>query len=322
MNKTEMVFPLIEYTLRMKQRVLIATPRRDVVLELAPRLGQAFPNEQVVALYGGSEEQWIQGAITIATTHQLLRYHAAFDLIIIDEIDAFPYEGNQMLAYGAYTACHPAGKFVYLSATPSEELCRAIRQGKLAHAKVPVRFHGHPLPVPCRIKSSSFVSWYSRSKIPTELVQQIQHSIDRGAQIFCFMPRIAWIEPMVILLKQHFPMLHIAGTSSEDEQRAQKVLQFRERRIRLLVTTTILERGVTVPCSDVYIIDAHDRVYATSALIQMAGRAGRSKQDPAGKVIFTASEYGRSQRQAIGQIRFMNRIARKHNYIVACPERR
>ncbi len=321
-GKTEMVFPLIEYMLQLKQSVLIATPRRDVVLELAPRLRQAFPGEQVVALYGGSEEQWIQGAITIATTHQLLRYHAAFDLVIIDEIDAFPYEGNPMLAYGAYTACRPEGKFVYLSATPSDELRRAIRQGRLAHAKVPVRFHGHPLPVPRRIKLSSFVSWYGSGKLPNELLQQAQHSIDRGAQLFWFMPRIAWVEPMVILLKQHFPMLHIAGTSSEDEQRAQKVLQFRERQIRILVTTTILERGVTVPGSDVYIIDAHDHVYHASALIQMAGRAGRSKQDPAGKVIFTASQYGRSQRQAIGQIRLMNRIARKQNYIVSSNGRK
>ncbi len=320
-GKTEMIFPLIDYMLQKKQHVLIATPRRDVVLELAPRLRQAFPSEQVVALYGGSDEQWTQGAITIATTHQLLRYHAAFDLVIIDEIDAFPYDGNPMLAYGAYTACRPDGKFVYLSATPSDALQRAIRQGQLAHAKVPVRFHGHPLPVPKRMKTPSFVSWYGSGKLPMELLQQVQHSIERGAQLFWFMPRIAWIEPMVTLLKEHFPMLHIAGTSSEDEQRAQKVVQFRERRIRILVTTTILERGVTVPGSDVYIIDAHDHVYHASALIQMAGRAGRSKQDPAGKVIFTASEYGRSQKQAIGQIRLMNRIARKQNYIVSSVER-
>ncbi len=321
-GKTEMTFPLIDRMLSNNQNVLIATPRRDVVLELAPRIRQAFPQHKVVALYGGSEEQGQQGAITIATTHQLLRYHAAFDLVIIDEIDAFPYDGNSMLAYGAYFACRPNGRFVYLSATPSEELRKAIRQGRLEHVKVPVRFHGHPLPVPERILATSFLSWQRSGRLPSELLQKLQYSVDRGAQIFWFMPRIAWIEPMVDLLQQHFPMLSIAGTSSVDDQREHKVVQFRQHHIRILVTTTILERGVTVPGSDVYIIDAHDRMYNTAALIQMAGRAGRSKQDPAGKVIFTAMEYSRTQKQAIAQIRAMNRIAHKQNYLFVSTDRK
>ncbi|WP_322906499.1 helicase-related protein [Paenibacillus sp. SGZ-1009] len=321
-GKTEMIFPLIEYTIHKGQRVLIATPRRDVVLELAPRLQQAFPKQHIVALYGGSAQQWEQSAITIATTHQLLRYCAAFDLVVIDEIDAFPYDGNPVLAYGAYWACRPEGRFVYLSATPSAELRRAIRQERLMHVKVPVRFHGYPLPVPSRMQAKPFVNWEASGKLPWALLQHVQHSIDRGAQIFWFMPRIAWIEPMVVLLQRQFPLLCIAGTSSQDEQRAHKVLLFRDRQIRILVTTTILERGVTIPHSDVYIVDAHDRVYPTAALIQMAGRAGRSKHDPYGKVIFIAAQYNRSQRQAMSQIRLMNRIARKRNYITTVKGRK
>ncbi|MNU00243.1 hypothetical protein D3C72_2433180 [compost metagenome] len=71
--------------------MLLATPRKDVVLELAPRLAKAFGGRKVVALYGGSGERWEQGDITLATTHQLMRFYQAFDLVIIDELDAFPY---------------------------------------------------------------------------------------------------------------------------------------------------------------------------------------------------------------------------------------
>ncbi|WP_338135944.1 hypothetical protein [Paenibacillus thiaminolyticus] len=85
-----MVFPLIEDALLHGGRALVATPRRDVVLELKPRIEKAFPAERVVTLYGGSPERWGEGRITLATTHQLLRFDRAFDLVIIDELDALP----------------------------------------------------------------------------------------------------------------------------------------------------------------------------------------------------------------------------------------
>jgi competence protein ComFA len=46
----------------------------------------------------------------------------------------------------------------------------------------------------------------------------------------------------------------------------------------------------------------------------MSGRAGRSKEDPAGKVYFAAKEKTKSQSEAIRQIKNMNRLARKQGY--------
>nr|WP_313784528.1 DEAD/DEAH box helicase [Paenibacillus larvae] len=93
-GKTEMIFPLIAHELARGGRVLIATPRRDVVLELAPRIAKAFAGVELAVLYGGSTDRWERGALTIATTHQLLRFTQAFDLVVIDELDAFPYHKN------------------------------------------------------------------------------------------------------------------------------------------------------------------------------------------------------------------------------------
>jgi competence protein ComFA len=90
-GKTEITFPLLEAALAAGGRALIATPRRDVVLELAPRLAKAFPADTPAVLYGGSEDRWSASNITLATTHQLMRFHQAFDLVIIDELDALPY---------------------------------------------------------------------------------------------------------------------------------------------------------------------------------------------------------------------------------------
>ncbi|MBJ8191001.1 DNA/RNA helicase, partial [Bacillus cereus] len=47
-GKTEMMFPLLQYVLDHGGTALVATPRRDVVLELAPRLAIAFPNVSMV----------------------------------------------------------------------------------------------------------------------------------------------------------------------------------------------------------------------------------------------------------------------------------
>ncbi len=49
-GKTEMLFYGIAEALQKGERVCVATPRTDVVLELAPRLQEVFPHINVVAL--------------------------------------------------------------------------------------------------------------------------------------------------------------------------------------------------------------------------------------------------------------------------------
>ncbi|MEK3750272.1 helicase-related protein [Paenibacillus sp. FSL E2-8871] len=314
-GKTEMIFPLLEAVLAAGGRVLVATPRRDVVLELAPRFAKAFPAETLAVLYGGSAERWVSGRLTLATTHQLLRFHHSFDLVIIDELDAFPYHNDPMLAYAAEQACKVEGYFIYLSATPPQEMQRLVRSGRLPHARVPVRFHGHPLPVPQHLTMTSVQTCLKRGNLPRSIIYTLRRSLERKAQIFCFVSRIAHIEGLLVLLRRSFPGVVIEGTSSKDPFRAEKVTAFRSRAITLLITTTILERGVTVPRSDVFILDADSDLFDEASLVQMAGRAGRSKDDPAGRVVFASPQWTRSQRGAISQIRTMNIIARRKGYI-------
>jgi GntR family transcriptional regulator/MocR family aminotransferase len=49
----------------------------------------------------------------VLTTHQLYRYEKYFDVIIIDEVDAFPFKGNKLLETFLYRACK--GNIVYMS---------------------------------------------------------------------------------------------------------------------------------------------------------------------------------------------------------------
>jgi late competence protein required for DNA uptake (superfamily II DNA/RNA helicase) len=328
-GKTEMIFPLLAIVIAAGGRAAVATPRRDVVLELAPRLAAAFPEVRRVVLHGGSGDRFASGALTIATTHQLMRFREAFDLVVMDEVDAFPYHNNPMLHHAAAQALAQDGFAVLLSATPSPELQRRVRLGVLPCARVAVRYHRHPLPVPRRLILPPLQRWLSGQTpaLPAKLLGVLQHSVRRGAQTFLFVPYIRQVEPLVRLLREHAAALDIApasidGTSSRDPARMRKVADFRERTIRLLVTTTILERGVTIPRSDIVVLEADNPLFDAAALVQMAGRAGRSAADPAGFVHFAASAWTRSQREACRQIRAMNAYARKRGELVAASGRK
>ena len=312
-GKTEMMFPLVERVASSGGRVLVATPRRDVVLELAPRFVAAFPGMRVVTLYGGSAERWETGTITIATTHQLFRFRAAFDLVVLDEVDAFPFHGDASLAFAAEAARRPGGAYVLLSATPPEELRRAAERGRLPHARVCVRFHGRPLPVPRRLPLPPLRRW--AAALPPRLRTAAEASLRRGAQLFVFVPHIAAIPGVVRRFAAAFPGVAVGGTSSQDAERGDKVTRFRAKELRILVTTTILERGVTVPKTDVFILDADNALFDGAALVQMAGRAGRKLEDPSGNVYFCSSEWTRSQKGAIRDIRAMNRLARRKGFL-------
>jgi competence protein ComFA len=315
-GKTEMIFPMIEHELAHNRQVLIATPRKDVVLELAPRLRKAFPECSVVSLYGGSEERWSKGQVTLATTHQLMRFYQAFDLVIIDELDAYPYHNNPMLIHAAEEVCKRSGRYVLLSATPPAAMQKEAARGTLPNVRVPVRYHRHPLPVPRRLVLPQVDHMLKRGQLPGKLKEALADSLCRGAQVFVFVPRIAWVEPLVRLLGRTFPDYVVKGTSSKDEHRREAVQGFRDRAISLLVTTTILERGVTVPKSDVFILGADAALFDEASLVQMAGRAGRSKDDPAGRVFFGSKEWTASQLRAIDQIRHMNRLAAGKGYLL------
>ncbi|XID91019.1 helicase-related protein [Paenibacillaceae bacterium WGS1546] len=231
-----------------------------------------------------------------------------------------------MLHYAANKCRKPDGTTVLLSATPPQPMQRAAARGRLPCARVPVRYHRHPLPVPRLLAIPAVYRIAEKQALPPKLLASLRQSIARGAQVFLFVPYVKQVEPFVRLLRRVAGQLPlrpeaIAGTSSKDDERGEKVVRFREREVQLLVTTTILERGVTIPKSDVFILDAGNPLFDAASLVQMAGRAGRSGDDPFGFVYFGAPALTNGQRSAIGQIRAMNAMARKKGYLKSSERR-
>lgn len=310
-GKTEMMFQGIAAALQRGERVGVASPRVDVCLELYPRLQAAFQNTEMVLLHGRQDEPYRYAQLTVCTTHQLLRFYRAFDNLVVDEVDAFPYAADPGLLFATRQAIKQDGGCLYLTATPGKMLMRQVREGKLAVSYLPLRYHGHLLPT---IKLQ-LTPWWRRQlrhhQLPRTLYKQIKNNLDHRQHFLLFVPHVTDLAPVAEALHGYFPASCFATVHSTDPERLEKVQTMRQEKYDFLVTTTILERGVTFPKIDVYVLGADDQVFSTAALVQIAGRAGRSAERPNGAVIFWIAGQCRRVRAAVQQIQLMNRKGRR-----------
>jgi competence protein ComFA len=312
-GKTELLFQGIEAALSARKRVCIATPRTDVVLELTPRLKNAFPKINIASLYGGSDDRHLYAPLTIATTHQLMRFYHAFDTIILDEVDAFPFTVEESLQYAAVQARKPSSAMIYLTATPNEKWQRECLRGKRSFTTIPARFHRHPLPVPQFIWCGNWQKRLTKGKLPPNILRWIQYRLQIHKQALIFFPHIPLMEKVLPILQQLDS--RIEAVHAEGPRRKEKVQQMRANEIPLLLTTTILERGVTFPNIDVAVVGSEDRIFTESALVQIAGRAGRSADYPTGTITFFHYGKTKAMLKAKRQIASMNREALKKGLI-------
>ncbi|WP_395378797.1 helicase-related protein [Fructilactobacillus frigidiflavus] len=93
---------------------------------------------------------------------------------------------------------------------------------------------------------------------------------------------------------------------SADEKRMEKVQAMRDEKLLFLITTTILERGVTFPGIDVIIFGGDERVFSVASLVQIAGRVGRKASRPTGDVDCYIGNYANNVAEARNQIKEMN----------------
>ena len=65
-----------------------------------------------------------------------------------------------------------------------------------------------------------------------------------------------------------------------------------------VITSTILERGITIPDLDVLVLAAeNETIFDLRTLVQIAGRAGR-KGEP-GRVLFAAKRFTKAMRERV-----------------------
>ena len=130
-----------------------------------------------------------------------------------------------------------------------------------------------------------------------------------GFPLLIFAPEISKGRELSSIISQLFPEEKIGFVSSQTENRLDIVQQFRNGELSILISTTILERGVTFPCVDVFVLQANHRLYNSSSLIQISGRVGRSLERPTGQLLFFIEETNQAIEKAIKEIKIMNKEA-------------
>lgn len=281
-GKTEILFEPIYKLLTEGKRVCIAAPRVDVILELEPRLREAFPSTVIEALYGGAKAGTGPAQLILATTHQLYRFQEAFDVVFVDEADAFPYTADETLVRAVKKAAIKDAPIHLVTATPSKGLI-ADRKKDSAISIIRRRYHGHPLPVPRYEPLWQYTKQIQKGKLPKKLVAWTEQRLRKRQPFLIFFPTIALMEsaePLFHQLNERIRSVHAAHP-----ERKENVCLLRDKQLPGLLTTTILERGITIPNVQVAVVGAEQKIFNKGALIQIGGRVGRSANCPDGDFV-------------------------------------
>ena len=297
-GKTEIVFNVISLLIHKKLSVGFAAPRKDVIIDLYDRFRSVFKDAKVIAVYGDNTTEKY-GDLICLTTHQLYRYENHFDLLIMDEIDAFPYQNNELLEKMFQRAIK--GNYILMSATPTPEYIEKFKSDGGEVLELLRRYHGHDLPVP-KIKVG-----FGITKL-FYLYKSVKKFVNEKKPVLIFVPNIDDTESLYLFLSIFFKKGEYV--SSKRENRVGIVENFKKEKYDFLVTTSILERGVTIKNLQVIIYNADSNIYTAEALVQISGRVGRKTDYPSGEIIYIASKKTKSMIDSIKRIEDANRSSK------------
>lgn len=284
-GKTEIILESIEYAINNQLKVGIAIPRRQVVLEIRDRLQNIFKNIEIIAVCQGNTNK-LDADIIVCTMHQLYRYHQTFDLLIMDEIDAFPYSNNDLLKKISINSCK--NNIIYLSATPSDEF---LFDNDIEIYKLFERPHGYPLIKPELLKIPKIMNLIV-------LLLLLKRFISINQPLMIFVPTIRKAKLLSLLFK-------CKVITSETINKEEIIEQFRNDK-DVLICTTIMERGVTFEGVNVIVYQCDHNVFTKESLIQINGRVGRKKRYEKGKCIFIYNKLNEEIKKCVKTIEEIN----------------
>ena len=273
-GKTEISVESISYFLSKRMKVAYAIPRREVVIELQKRFASIFPKAVVSGVYGGHHEK-IDGDLIVCTVHQLYRYYKTFDLLILDEVDAFPLKGDETLMNIALNACK--GRIIFSTATIDSVLKKVLETRDYEAVEVYIRPSHNPLSIPKVFFLNQYLSLFWLYAIMTKMANQC----------LIFMPDRKSCRNMYRFFSHFFSCTYVY---SDLEERNNNIAAFRNREKQFMFTTTVLERGITLKRISVIIFD-YGNIFDEANLIQMLGRVNRGIGDNDGKTYLFTNRY-------------------------------
>jgi competence protein ComFA len=315
-GKTEVSFEIIARVLTEGGRVLFAIPRKEVVNDLVPRLQDAFPMVELAVLSGETHSYTARSRLVLATTHQSVRFYHSFDLVVLDEADAFPYQGSEMLHHAVRRALKSTGRLVVMTATPNRQMLDQIKGGQLPYVTIPARYHRQALVEPeivlVKLQPLPGKKW----EPPEAVCRQLLQVKARQRKALVFLPTLRLLESVGTAIVTWGKTIGLAGaiTSSKTKNANRNKELLLHGKLDFIVASTILERGITIDDLDVLVLFADfERVFDCRTLVQIAGRAGR-RGDPA-QVFFFAESVNRAMQECRQWVERLNEDGRRLGYL-------
>lgn len=289
-GKTELTVESISDYLQRGLKVCYAISRKEVVKELAIRFSNIFKNANVVSVYGGKTKV-LSGDLIVCTTHQLFRYYQTFDLLILDEVDAFPLKDNDTLMSIAINACK--GRILYSTATINDFLKKYLKLRPYKEIKLLTRPSGKPIIVPNVFYGPSFIHIFYLFKL--------MHDMTNQCIVFVHSKRLCKI--LYLLFKSFYSCTYVY---SDLLKRDENIKAFKNKDYQFIFATTVLERGITILDVNVIVLDFKQGCFDESSLIQMTGRVGRNYKNPYGYAYILSTHVSKEIENCVNNLREAN----------------
>ncbi len=289
-GKTEIVVKTISYYLKRKLKVCYAISRKEVVIDLYARFNKIFSNANVVALYGGHHDK-TKGDLIICTTHQLYRYYKTFDLLILDEVDAYPLANNTPLINIALNSTK--GPIIFSTATVNNFLNDILKKRNYEKLELYVRPTYKPLIIPKLFISFKVIICLYLFYLLKNMKQQC----------------IIFVSSKRLCTYFYYAFKHLINCTyvySDLEKRDENIKAFRNKKYQFIFSTTVLERGITIKDVNVIVVSFNKNVFDEGSLVQMLGRVGRNFNNPYGEAYILSSHKDIEIEKAINNLKENN----------------
>ena len=288
-GKTEISVESISSYLAKGLKVAYAIARKEVVIELAYRFKEIFPKANVVSVYGGHHKEII-GDLIVCTTHQLYRYYKTFDLLILDEVDAFPLKGNETLMNISLNSCR--GRIIFSTATVDDNLRKILDKRNYNTVSLYTRPSGKPLIVPKVVYLPSYMHILYLAYLLRYMANQC----------IIFVSNINTCKTLYKIFSHLYSCTYVYA---ELKDRRKNIIDFKNKKYKYIFATTVLERGITIRDVNVIILNFDD-LFDEANLIQMLGRVGRNYKNPYGEAYILSNHFDKKINSTIKYLKEAN----------------
>lgn len=288
-GKTEIAVESISRYLAKGKKVAYAIARKEVVIELTKRFEAIFPKAKVVGVYGGHHNE-LTGDLIVCTCHQLYRYYKTFDLLILDEVDAFPLKGDETLMNISLNSCR--GNIIFSTATIDDDLRNVLNKRSYKTVRLFKRPSGRNLPIPKVIYLPKLISYI--------YLYYLLRKIDGQCIVFVQSKKQA---KMLHTLYSRF--LSCTYVYSDLNKRDENIQAFKNKEYSFIFSTTVLERGITIKDVSIIILN-HTKLFDESNIIQMLGRVDRAIDTTKGSCYIISDHYNKAINSSLDYLRKAN----------------